>query len=211
MEAGAAVHEGQPQPGLGADDPELKGERAVEAYARDHEDLTPADERDALDFLLAPKPPRQYGVRVQYDTEAGLKPLTFVIRGMDGRKLDSIEQANVSEATGTLDRITADCQLVAEATLCLEDASGRKVELGSPEFLTIRRPKAVGAGDELAEGEERFDEHRLASPADALEARFKTQLGLLNGVAREIRRISGYDPERVGVARRRLVDAVGNS
>lgn len=184
-------------------DPEAKGAAAAEAYARGHEELTEENERDALDYLLAPKPPRLYGVTVQYDTEDGLRPLTFVIRGMDGRRLDAIEQAHVSEATGLIDRISADCHLVAEGTVYLEGAGGRKVELDSPEFLTIRRPR---------EGHpETMEEHRLSAPPDALEARFKTQLGLLSGVSRELRRISGYDPERVGVAQRRLVDAVGNS
>lgn len=185
-------------------DPEAKGDAAVEAFARGHEELTEENERDALDYLLAPKPPRLYGVTVQYDTEDGLRPLTFVIRGMDGRRLDAIEQAHVSEATGLIDRISADCHLVAEGTVWLEVAgSDRQVKLDSAEFLTIRRPR---------EGHpETMEEHRLSAPPDALEARFKTQLGLLSGVSRELRRISGYDPERVGVAQRRLVDAVGNS
>lgn len=199
MEAGTQdrVEAAQPR------EPEEPGALAVEAYARGHEELTEENERDALDYLLAPKPPRLYGVTVQYDTDAGLRPLTFVIRGMDGRRLDAIEQAHVSEATGRLDRIAADCQLVAEGTAWLESASGRKVELDSAEFLTIRRPR---------EGHpETMEEHRLSAPPDALEARFRTQLGLLSGVARELRRISGYDPERIGVAQRRLVDAVGNS
>jgi hypothetical protein len=194
---------GQPSAKPLGPDPDAKGEAAVEAFARDHEGLTDEDERDALDFLLAPKPPRQYGVKVQYDTEAGSRPLTFVIRGMDGRRLDAIEQSHVSEATGKLDVISAEMQIVAEATLHLEDGSGRKVALDSQEFLTVRRPNP--------DNPDGFEQMRLASPADALEARFKTQLGLLSGVARQVRIISGYDPQRVGHAQRRLAGAVGKS
>lgn len=180
-----------------AADPEGKGAAAVEAFARDHEGLTDGDERDALDFLLAPKPPRLYGIAVDYDTEAGVRKLTFVVRGMDGRRLDAIEQAHISETTGKLDVISAECQLVAEACVWLEDASGRRVEPKSDEFLTIQVPDK--------------EPQKLASPAMAIEARFRTQLGLVAGVATQIRRVSGYDPSRVGSAQRRLADAVGNS
>jgi hypothetical protein len=176
---------------------------AVEAYARGHEGLTEENERDALDFLLAPKPPRLYDVKVTYDTEDGLRELVFVIRGMDGRMIDRIEQSHVSEATGRLDVISANCHLVAEATAFLSGRPGHEVKIDSAEFLTIRRPNP--------DNPEGYEETALASPVDALEARFKTQLGLIAGVSSEVRRVSGYDPERVGTAKRRLVNAVGNS
>lgn len=182
---------------------EQRQANAVEAYARAHEGLTEENERDALDFLLAPKPPRLYDVKTTYDTEDGPRKLTFVVRGVDGRKLDSIEQAHVSETTGRLDRISADCQLVAESTTFLEGRLGHQVELTSQQFLTVKVPNPDNPSG--------FEEQQLASPADALEARFRTQLGLVSGVAAEIRRVSGYDPERVGSAKRRLVNAVGNS
>lgn len=181
-------------------DAEERGDAAVEAFARDHEGLTDDDERDALDFVLAPKPPRLYDVKVEYDTEAGRLPLTFVIRGMDGRRLDAIEQRHVSEATGKIDVISAECDIVSEATVYLEGGTGRQTKLDSDEFLTVRRPRQDGEG---------VEEHKLASPAMALEARFKTQLGLVSGVAAQVRRISGYDAQRVGMAQRRIVAAVG--
>lgn len=185
-------------------DPDLKGELATEAYARDHEGLTVENERDALDYVLAPKAPRLYEVPVQFDTEDGLKSLVFVIRGVDGRKLDAIEMECVSDATGRVDQVTADLRIVAELGCVQLEAGGRAVKLTSPEFRTVRRPKPDGAADE-------FETFEHASPVEALEARFKTQLGLVSGVARRVRMISGYDPERVGVARRRLVVASGNS
>lgn len=185
-------------------DPDLKGELAAEAYARDHEGLTPENERNALDYVLAPKAPRLYEVPVQFDTEDGLKPLMFVIRGVDGRKLDAIELECLSETTGRVDQVTADLRIVAELGCVQLEAGGRAVKLTSPEFRTVQRPKPGGAEDEI----ETF-EH--ASPVEALEARFKTQLGLVSGVAARVRMISGYDPARVGSARRRLVVASGNS
>jgi hypothetical protein len=175
----------------------------VEAYARGHEELDAENERDALDYLLAPKPARLYDVKVDYETDTGTEPLTFVVRAMDGRKIDSIEQRNVSESTGQLDAITANCELVAEGCEGIESKSGRRVKLDSDEFLTLLVPKQGGA-----EGE--TEPKRLASPALALEARFRTQIGVIAGVAREIRRMSGYDPTRVGQAQRRLVEAAGN-
>lgn len=182
---------------------EQRGANAVEAFARDHEGLTDEDERDALDFLLSPKPPRLYGVTVDYDTEAGIRPLTFVIRGMDGRRLDAIEQAHISETTGKMDQISAECQIVVEATVALEGSTGRQVKPDSPEFLTVRVPKQDAPGE--------FEQQTLASPAMALEARFKTQLGLIAGVAARVRAISGYDPRKVANPQRRLASAVGNS
>jgi hypothetical protein len=197
----AGVGEAQPL----APDPDAKGEAATEAFARDHEELTDDDERDALDFLLAPKPARLYGIPVQYDTEKGVMPLIFVVRGMDGRKIDAIEQRNVSAETGKLDAVTAECQLIAEACVFVEGRPGHQVKVTSDEFLTVRVPAPTEADPRAMEM------RKLASPADALEARFKTQLGLLSGVAAQIRRISGYDPRRVGEAERRLIGAVGNS
>lgn len=185
------------------DDAEAKQAAATEAFARDHEGLTDENERDALDFLLAPKPPRLYDVKVEYETEDGPRKLTFVIRAYDGRKIDDIEQSNRSEVTRKFDQITADCQLVGAATAWLEGRPGHRVELTSTEFLTVRMPNPDKAGEMI--------EHKLASPADALEAKFRTQLGIVSGVAQQIRRVSGYDASRVGMANRRLVNAAGNS
>lgn len=183
---------------------EAKQDAAVEAYARDHAELTVENEQDALDYLLAPKRPRLYDVKVQYDTDDGRVPLTFVVRGMDGRKMESMEQRHRSDSTGLLDQTSYDCELIAASCVYLESGSGRQVRLNSDEFLTLKVPNPDGAEGELME-------QKVAAPPLALEKRFQTQLGLLMGVAREIRAVSGFDPQRVGSAHRRLVDAVGNS
>lgn len=181
------------------EDPEARGAAAVEAYARDHEGLTEEDERDALDFLLAPKPPRLYGVKVEYETEDGARDLTFVIRGVNGRKIDELEQAHVKESpdgSQRVDQISSDLGLVAEGCVKLVTLK-QALDLRSERFRTILVPGK--------------DPILMASPAEALEARFGTQLGLISGVAREIRRVSGYDRSKVGAAQRRLMDAAGNS
>lgn len=182
---------------------EQRGDASVEAYARDHEGLTEENEQDALDFLLAPKKPRLYDVKVDFDTDEGIRPLTFVLRAMDGRKIDEMEQRHRSETTGQIDVISYDCELVATATAWLEARKGRKIELDSEEFLTLLVPDPDNPGQKIAQ--------KVAAPPIALERRFQTQLGLLTGVARQVRAISGYDPQRVGSAHRRLVTAVGNS
>lgn len=192
-------------PRSGVPDPEAKGAAAVEAYARDHMGLTDENERDALDYVLAPKPPRFYDVKVQYETEDGPVPLTFVIRGYDGRKIDAIESRNRDEMTNRLDQTTYDCELITEAGVMLESATGRQVRFDSDEFLTLKVPDPDDPTGQTIKTQ------RVAAPPIALEARFKTQLGLLMGVANEIRSVSGYDPQRVGSAHRRLVVASGNS
>jgi hypothetical protein len=153
------------------------------------EKLTPEQEHNALHFLLGPRRPLQHKVTVQYETPEGVQPLTFLIRSMDGRAIDRIEQANVSEATGRVDQITANCQIVAEATQQIRDESGESVQPKSEQFRTVNP-----------------EQPPLASAADALEARFKDQLGLIAGIAREVRRVSGWDAEKVGTAERVLVD-----
>jgi hypothetical protein len=182
---------------------EQTGANATEAFAQDRDELTVENEKSALDFLLAPKPPRWYGVTVDYDTEEGILPLTFVVRGVHGRKLDRLEQAAVSETTGKVDVISAELSIVAEATGHLLDGLGKRIELTSGEFLTVRVPNPDAPGEWLTQ--------RLAAPTEALEARFATQLGLIAGVAAKVRQLSGYDPRKVGDPKRRMTAAAGNS
>lgn len=158
------------------------------------EKLTEADEVGALHYLLGGRAPTVHTVEAQYMTPEGRKPIKFEIRATDGRKIDKIEQANVSDTTGQVDQITANCQIVAEACISIVDETGEKTDPKSVEFRTVN-PEAGP----------------LASTADALEVRFRDQLGLIAGVAREVRRIGGWDPEAVGKAQRKLVEAAGNS
>lgn len=191
---------------------EQRGAAAVEAFAQDREGLTDADEKDALDWLLGSKPAAQFDVVIQFDTPAGPLPLTFTLAAQDGRKLEKIDQRHVSETTGMLDEIGAACEIVAEATVGVSGRPGHSIDLRSPEFLTMRVLNRET-------GEEQ--DHRFASPAEAIEQRFRTQLGLVQGAANRVRKVSGYDVSRVGDPKRRvqplrlendpLTHAAGNS
>lgn len=156
-------------------------------------DLDDDEERAALDWLLGAPAAMQHDITVQFETPDGEQPVTFTVRQMDTRQIDKIEQRNLSQSTGRLDALTANCQIVAEATVSIRDGSGRSTAINSDEFLTV-----VGRDGEPL---------KLASSSDALEQRFRKQLGLIQGVASEIRRLAGYDTERVGAAQRRLVQA----
>lgn len=168
--------------------------RAEVDAASNGTDLDDRQQRSALDYLLGTPKAATYKVLVQYETDGGIKELEFHFRALDGRKIDKIEQAAINERTGLMDKITADSQLVAEATDAIVDPeSGAKVSVRDEKFLIIRPGDAP-----------------LAAPPDALLARFGTQIGLLAGVASAIREAAGWNRERVGKASRVLVDAAGN-
>jgi len=162
--------------------------------AADGDALSPADERSALDFLLGTPEAARYKVTVAYETPAGMKDLIFRFKAMDGRKLDKIEQSHLDERTGMMDKISADAHLVSEAVYEIVDPeTDKSVEPKSEAFRTMKEGEAP-----------------LASPIDAITARFGTQIGLIAGVASAIREAAGWDRDRVGKASRLLVDAAGN-
>lgn len=169
------------------------GDRGLEmvGHVAQGADLEPDEEVAALDYLLGAPQASVHEIEVQYETPAGLTPLTFVVRSIDTRKIDKIELRNLDPSTGQIDRLTADCEIVAAATIHMRDASGREVKLDSVEFLTVPR-----RGD---------DPFTHAAPPLALEERFRDQMGLISGVVLEIKRSSGYSPDRVKRAKRVLV------
>lgn len=198
-DGGAVVAEATPSAAAAVDD---KQAAAVEAYAQDREGLSEEDERDALDYILGARSPRQYDVKVTLDTDTGQADLIFVIQAQDGLKIDKIEQRHVSDATGRLDQYAADAEIVGDATVCLlSPRTGRQVNPRDEKFRTMQVRRVDT--DEMGE---------LTHPnaGAALQARFRDQLGLLSGVAREVRRVSGFDVGRVAEAKRRLVAASGN-
>lgn len=160
--------------------------------------LDSVEEKSALDWLLGDPKPIIYNVPVQYETPAGMVPMTFVLRQIDARKIDAIEQKHVNQATGVLNQFDANVELIAEATLFITDPSGKQMKLDSEEFRRAKRRDPT-TGEIVP--------FVLASGTLALERKFRMQLGLLNGVGVQIRRVAGFDTERVGKAQRRLVDA----
>jgi hypothetical protein len=148
------------------------------------------EEAGALDFLLGPTTALQFEVPVQLDTDKGRKELTFVIQQMDGDRIIKLEDDH-REGSGPfaeLDDVGFNAALVAEGTVVIRDTTGRETAPDEAEFIG-------GA----------------VTPADAMKARFKKQSGLLAGLAGEIRRVSGYEPKRVGQAEAPIRDAVGGS
>lgn len=167
------------------------------AHAAQGASLDSAEERTALDFLLGEPIPLVHDVPVQYETPTGLMPMTFVITQIDAKKIDTIEQKHINPRTGMLNQFDANIELVAEATLHVTDPSGREMDLASEEFRRATRRNERGQVETFV----------VASSHLALERKFGLQLGLLNGVAQQIRFAAGFDTERVGKAQRRLVDA----
>lgn len=168
------------------------GDQGLEmvAHSAQGAELDPEEEAKGLEFLLGAKPATVHEIEIQYETAAGMVPLTFVVRTVDTRRVDKIEARNIDQNTGQIDRLTADCEIVSDAAVAIRDGSGREVKIDSDEFLTFNRPDGP---------------FKHASPANALEERFRDQLGLITGVALEIKRASGFSPERVKKAKRLLV------
>lgn len=174
--------------------------REMLAHAAMGAKLSETEESSALGWLLGNPRPMIYGVPVDFDTPDGMRKITFVIQAQDGHALDEIERRHTNEASGLVDAPSVNSEMVWKATLAIEDATGRETTLDSEEFLTF--PTTDERGDKTT--------MKIADPRIALERRFRTQMGLLTGVASEVRRISGYTRDRVGSAQRRLVDASGN-
>lgn len=147
-------------------------------------------ERAVLEYLLGATHRPEYTVMVELDTAGGLRELRFRLRAQDDRTMERIDGENRSGEGpfAKLDRSSFNASLVAEATVYIEDpSSGAKIEPGDKSFLG-------GA----------------PSVPSALEARFRYQPGLLDGIAEQVRQISGYNPERVGTAQRVVAAATSN-
>jgi hypothetical protein len=163
-----------------------------------------AQRKGAVAYLLGQQRAPRYKVKVEFATDDGDIPLWFYIHSIDSKRIDKIEKAHTDRDSlmGEMDDLAVNAELVADALICFSDdepgtpefeeaweaKDGRVTEVNSPEFL---------AGN--------------ASSAEALMQRFHWQGGLLTGVAQQVRRISGWAPDRVGQAQRVLVDAAGNS
>lgn len=155
--------------------------------------LEDEEEVSALDYLLGAQAPTIHEITVQYETAKGMVPLVFVVKSIDTRKIDKIETRHLDTNTGTLDRLSADCEIVCLATMHMRDSKGREVALNSDEFLTVQR-RARDTGE--------LESVKLAAPPMALEQRFRDQMGLITGVSNEIKRAAGFSGERVGRAKR---------
>lgn len=182
--------EQEQEPRVSTQDP---GAAAIRKAGNPDATLTAGEELSAIDYLLGAPAPPQYTVEVQYETDAGMAPLTFHFTGLDGRQIDKIEQSNINERTGMMDKPSADAELVIAACSKLTDPTNKALAITSEQFRTVTPDKPP-----------------LASTVDALHARFGRQAGLIAGVAGAIREVAGWKADRVGKANRALVDAAGN-
>lgn len=173
-----------------------KGREMLE-HVRQGAELNGSEEMSALDWLLGTPKPIVHRIDVDLETDTGMRKLTFISRRIDPRKIDGIELRNVQQSTGRIDRITADAEIIVESCEWLQDGR-RKVRIQSDEFCTM--PVRNRETDDI-------ETIRIASAATALERRFVGQEGLLTLVAAEIRRLGGYDPQRLGTSQRQLVES----
>jgi hypothetical protein len=170
--------------------PDALAEAARGRVDEDHPDG--AGEKDALDFLLGATKPLSFDVPVKYDTDNGRRDVIFHVRQVDGDRILALEKEHRrgDGPFAELDDVAFNAALVAEATIAIIDRkSGREVDPKSEAF--------VGGAP--------------GGPAMAVKVRFKFQSGLLDGVAGQIRSVSGYNPSRVESANAAIRDAVGSS
>lgn len=150
-------------------------------------------EEEALEFLLGDPAAIGFEVPVMIYVPGGKdKELTFLIRQVDGKKLIDLENEYRTGGAGPfseLDEPNFNAALCAEATLKIVDKETK-------EEVDPRSEKFIG---------------EWVTPVDAMRNRFRFQAGLLAGVTANIRRVSGYDQTRVGIAQRAAREAVSNS
>lgn len=158
--------------------PELERAAAGEA--------TRADEQGALDWLLGATTALEYDLPVDYDTPAGMKKLIFRIRQLDTGVIDAVDEEN-RKGDGPFSKLDVpafNAALVTKATVYIMDEAGEKVAPTDARFLG-----------------------GVPAPHLAMALRFKNQGGLLEGIADQVRRVSGYSNDRVGTAQRAVVSA----
>lgn len=177
------------RPGLSPDAPD-----AIQKAA-DGDKISPAEERSALEYLLGPQRAPRYEAKVTFSTDAGDVELLWGLKALPGEQIIRIERrntkVNAEDPLDSVDDLQMAAELVAEATTHIRDKSGRETRPADEDFR--RRPNG-----EL-----------VPTDVEALRQRFYFQTGILTALAAQVRRISGWGPDRVGTAQRVLVDAVG--
>lgn len=196
MEARTAGPQSTPDEDPGLPDDAPAGVRKAEAGNGQEKTITPQEEREAMRYLLSSAgKPMEYTAPVEWETDNGPKKIPWRLRSLPAREIDRIETENRQEGSNPFEGLkepNASAALVAAATVF--------PDIRSEEFRRPPEPTDTNP-DRIAD----------ADPADALMRVFEFQSGLLSGLAGEVRRISGFDPQRVGMAKRSLTRAVGNS
>lgn len=197
MEAATGTRSGsapKPSDDLPQDAPEAVRELAD---GTDAKKMKRDAEHDVIAFFLGQQAAPRYKMRVEFDTPVGMLPMEWVVRALDGKTIDEIEKRHTPDNQGPfgeMDDLAANAELVAEATVLIRDPkSGTEITIDDPRIR------------QTADGRE------VVSINDAIKARFHWQSGLLAGMAGNVRRASGWAPDRVGEATRVMSDAAGNS
>lgn len=181
-EAQAALDARAEKIGLPAGTPEEVVEAAeLDKLAETGDESADRAEATVLTWLLGPTEALEFDVDAWMDTPTGRQKLTFHFRQLSDTRITELE-AEHRQGEGPfaeVDRIMLNAAKVAEATVYLQDADGRKVEIDGQEF---RGP--------------------IPSSADAMRGRFKFQPGILSMVASEIDGAAGMRNDRVGAAKR---------
>ena len=149
--------------------------------------LTDEQERSALDWFLGASRVLEYDVPVEFETPAGMKKLVFHLRQLDDARMQEIDEENRQGDPASpfrkLDVSAFNAALVAEAFVYVVD----------PTTGQRRGPEEVRGG--------------VPALPMAFQIRFKTQPGLLEGLAARIREKAGFGEDRVGTASRSLVES----
>jgi hypothetical protein len=152
-------------------------------------EMTLGTEHSVIHWLLQPQQAPRYDVPVKFETPEGTLELTFRLRSIAGDKLDGIERQYMNEDPTKVDDMGLAAALIAASTeYVMDPKTGTRLELSDPKFV-------LGIG----------------SVAEAIRARFHFQSGVLVNLANEVRRVSGWSPDRVGRASRVLVDLTGKA
>lgn len=167
---------------------ELKGDGTKEGDAE-----AARKEASALGFLLGPTAALLYRVDLKFDTPYGTKRLRFVLRQMDGKQIEAIDnehrQQGSSNPMAPIDTVPRDAHRVAEAT---------------QEIVDLETDESVKPSDA------RFIGDMPGGPAVAMEKRFRFQPGLLAALSFQVERISGFAGDRIEAVEP-VTRAVGNS
>lgn len=161
-------------------------EKASDDTLDHREDITAEEDHVATKWFLDPQPEApEWDIEFDWFAhgKGDLVKHTWTVKPLPPEALEAIEKKNTDERTGMVDSSANNAEVLSAASI--------EPDPTSEEF---RRAN----GDR-------------ASAPEAIRYLFRHQGGVVDFLAGEVRRISGFDPTRVGKAKPRLSRAAGNS
>lgn len=149
--------------------------------------LTNGEEKTGLDWFLGQTHRLAYWIDLQFETPDGMRPIRFHFHALDPSKFDELDASNRrgDGPFAKLDQYLFAVDVLVEAATHVSDVEDKRlVEIRSQEFMG-----------------------GIPSPQLAMITRFKGQGGLVESMVEEIRKVSGYNQERIGSAHRSVVEA----